>query len=120
MTSLSNDIKWNKLQAIQKLLYPLIKTEYFSNYVAGKSISPSKAKAIWKLNTWELSNKLYNIATEGFYEEDSYPYSIEPQSWADYVADCNRLALDDWGRSHNSFVRSNMEEYKDEYEYSNS
>ena len=110
MTQLSNDIKWNKIKQIEE--------ELGDTWIAYHYYSGSEKEANTKV--WELANKLYDIATKGFYEEEYFSYSMEPISYAEYIADCNRLALGDWGRDHTSFVRSQIKEYRDDYEYSNS
>ena len=117
MTQLSNDVKWNKLQEIIESILPSYQHFFYTYWINTKATVADK-----KANTkvWELANKIYDIATEGFYEEEYFPYSRDPISYAEYVADCNRLALDDWGRNHTSFVRSQIKEYRDDYDYSNS
>lgn len=59
MTQLSNDIKWNKIKAIEKQLSKLY-YDYWSGHGFGED-----AHKIAKREVWILANRIYNIATEG-------------------------------------------------------
>lgn len=57
----SNDIKWNKIKAIEKELSIIY--DYYNYFYSGCSFELSDKIA--KREVWILANKLYDIATEG-------------------------------------------------------
>lgn len=73
----SNDIKWNKIQEIEKRLheyYVYVVQQYLAHIVDDVDAAMKYASR----DVWILANKLYDIATEGIEEETDY------RSWITY------------------------------------
>lgn len=57
---LSNDIKWNKIQQIMKLIPDAAKFEMLYQYL--NVVSHSDALKLVERDTWILANQIYNVA----------------------------------------------------------
>ena len=137
MTQLSNDVKWNKLQAIQESLWTLNLYNAFYNAYG----QPEIRKEI-KRNIWLHANKLYDIATEGYKESrktTNYENTIKSldnfnkfslmtllKDWDSYFIDYQAMIsnylniISQLGNIGDTRKYKVLECFKQEYEYRNS
>lgn len=91
---MSNDVKWNKIKQIEKILRNDINYDPIDIYLQQGIYSDSEAIKLADCDIWILANKLYDIATEGFKKEwqrqSSYPIDR-----ASIVARINRVGYAD-------------------------
>lgn len=104
---MSNDIKWNKIKEIEKLLSHY----WWERYYEGTKLSADR-------ETWVLANKLYDIATEGLYiEPDKYDWIEQPEHWCDIVDRVNGLPE---YNNHPVIAYHFRDSYWERYDYANS
>jgi len=112
---LSNDVKWNKIKAIENKLIPIYAKCVQSNALKGKEI----AHKIAKLKVWLLANEIYDIATEGLTSDrygDSFPE--HPEHWTSLLKRINRVGSSKY--SEDKMKQKVIEEFWAEYDYTNS
>lgn len=83
---ISNDVKWNKIKQIESNLSEYWITIHYY-YRGNERIANQK--------TWELANKLYDIATEGCCLHHNNHNSTFPQDWRDVIEEIKYVCEDD-------------------------
>ena len=114
MTQLSNDLKWNKIKAIEKELSIIY--DYYNYYYSGCSFELSDKIA--KKEVWLLANKIYNIATEGL-EKDRY-WDCFPEHWSSLLERINRVCSSKNPEYSDKYKQQTIEDFWSKYDYANS
>ena len=112
MNQLSNDIKWNKIRAIEKELSRLY-YDYCSSHGFGED-----AHKIAKREVWILANKIYDIATEGL-EKDRY-WDCFPKHWSSLLERINRVCSSKNPEYSDKYKQQTIEDFWSKYDYANS
>ena len=112
MNQLSNDIKWNKIRAIEKELSRLY-YDYCSSHGFGED-----AHKIAKREVWILANKIYNITTEGL-EKDRY-WDCFPEHWSSLLERINRVCSSKNPEYSDKYKQQTIEDFWSKYDYANS
>jgi hypothetical protein len=112
MNQLSNDIKWNKIIAIEKELSRLY-YDYCSSHGFGED-----AHKIAKREVWILANKIYDIATEGL-EKDRY-WDCFPEHWSSLLERINRVCSSKNPEYSDKYKQQTIEDFWSKYDYANS
>ena len=112
MNQLSNDIKWNKIRAIEKELSRLY-YDYCSSHGFGED-----AHKIAKREVWILANKIYDIATEGL-EKDIY-WDCFPEHWSSLLERINRVCSSKNPEYSDKYKQQTIEDFWSKYDYANS
>jgi hypothetical protein len=112
MNQLSNDIKWNKIRAIEKELSRLY-YDYCSSHGFGED-----AHKIAKREVWIIANKIYNIATEGL-EKDRY-WDCFPEHWSSLLERINRVCSSKNPEYSDKYKQQTIEDFWSKYDYANS
>ena len=112
MNQLSNDIKWNKIRAIEKELSRLY-YDYCSSHGFGED-----AHKIAKREVWIIANKIYNIATEGL-EKDRY-WDCFPEHWSSFLERINRVCSSKNPEYSDKYKQQTIEDFWSKYDYANS
>ena len=112
MNQLSNDIKWNKIRAIEKELSRLY-YDYCSSHGFGED-----AHKIAKREVWIIANKIYNIATEGL-EKDRY-WNCFPEHWSSLLERINRVCSSKNPEYSDKYKQQTIEDFWSKYDYANS
>ena len=112
MNQLSNDIKWNKIRAIEKELSRLY-YDYCSSHGFGED-----AHKIAKREVWILANKIYDIATEGL-EKDRY-WDCFPEHWSSLLERINRVCSSKNPEYSDKYKQQTIEDFWSKYDYENS
>jgi hypothetical protein len=112
MNQLSNDIKWNKIRAIEKELSRLY-YDYCSSHGFGED-----AHKIAKREVWILANKIYDIATEGL-EKDRY-WDCFPEHWSSLLERINRVCSSKNPEYSDKYKQQTIEDFWSKYDYANS
>ena len=112
MNQLSNDIKWNKIRAIEKELSRLY-YDYCSSHGFGED-----AHKIAKREVWIIANKIYNIATEGL-EKDRY-WDCFPEHWSSLLERINRVCSSKNPEYSDKYKQQTIEDFWSKYDYENS
>lgn len=112
MNQLSNDIKWNKIRAIEKELSRLY-YDYCSSHGFGED-----AHKIAKREVWILADKIYNIATEGL-EKDRY-WDCFPEHWSSLLERINRVCSSKNPEYSDKYKQQTIEDFWSKYDYANS
>lgn len=122
----SNDIKWNKIKAIEKELPLNILDEesYLMWHGTRKGYNYEHFHKIATRKRWLLANKIYDIATENCtcFKFNPYGYSTTPISWKSNL----EKMLEDLEWRSEAFTWNHtrgynlIEEYREHYEYRNS
>jgi hypothetical protein len=112
MNQLSNDIKWNKIRAIEKELSRLY-YDYCSSHGFGED-----AHKIAKREVWILANKIYDIATEGL-EKDRY-WDCFPEHWSSLLERINRVCSSKNLEYSDKYKQQTIEDFWSKYDYANS
>ena len=112
MNQLSNDIKWNKIRAIEKELSRLY-YDYCSSHGFGED-----AHKIAKREVWIIANKIYNIATEDL-EKDRYQDCF-PEHWSSLLERINRVCSSKNPEYSDKYKQQTIEDFWSKYDYANS
>jgi hypothetical protein len=112
MNQLSNDIKWNKIRAIEKELSRLY-YDYCSSHGFGED-----AHKIAKREVWILADKIYNITTEGL-EKDRY-WDCFPEHWSSLLERINRVCSSKNPEYSDKYKQQTIEDFWSKYDYANS
>ena len=112
MNQLSNDIKWNKIRAIEKELSRLY-YDYCSSHGFGED-----AHKIAKREVWIIANKIYDIATEGL-EKDRY-WDCFPEHWSSLLERINRVCSSKNPEYSDKYKQQTIEDFWSKYDYENS
>lgn len=105
---LSNDLKWNKIKAIEEKL--ATHWDYYINLHSEDLYNIAKKKA--DLEVWILANQIYDIATEGLENlAEEVKYSEHPIHWSQLLKIINSLGSHSWGLRGHKFITSMIEEY---------
>ena len=112
MNQLSNDIKWNKIRAIEKELSRLY-YDYCSSHGFGED-----AHKIAKREVWIIANKIYDIATEGL-EKDRY-WDCFPEHWSSLLERINRVCSSKNPEYSDKYKQQTIEDFWSKYDYANS
>jgi hypothetical protein len=83
---LSNDVKWNKIQQIMKLIPDAVKFEMLYQYL--EAVSHSDALKLVNRDTWILANKIYDVAVDELEQFDEYDPDDEvclPYHYSDVI-----------------------------------
>ena len=112
MNQLSNDIKWNKIRAIEKELSRLY-YDYCSSHGFGED-----AHKIAKKEVWILADKIYNITTEGL-EKDRY-WDCFPEHWSSLLERINRVCSSKNPEYSDKYKQQTIEDFWSKYDYANS
>jgi hypothetical protein len=117
---LSNDVKWNKIQEIMKLLdviynNHLIKYQLEDHYLFDYHVAAKLAHR----DTWILANQIYDVTVDGCYCHIKItPYYDKAHHWQYTI---NRvLSLGDYGNENLEILYKFRDKYWEEYDYLNS
>lgn len=118
MSQLSNDLKWNKIKAIEKELSIIY--DYYNYFYSGSSFELSNKIA--KREVWLLANNIYNIATSNCdCRKYIKSYVTSPITWQQHVEEL--LDQLEWRRGCFSWNDTEgydlIEEAREDYEYMN-
>ena len=111
MNQLSNDIKWNKIRAIEKELSRLY-YDYCSSHGFGED-----AHKIAKREVWILADKIYNITTECL-EKDRY-WNCFPEHWSSLLERINRVCSSKNPEYSDKYKQQTIEDFWSKYDYAN-
>lgn len=115
---MSNDVKWNKIKQIEKILRNDINYDSIDIYLQQGIYSDSEAIKLADCDIWILANKFYDIATEGLYiEPDKYNWIEQPEHWCDIVDRVNGLPK---YNNHPVIAYPFRDSYWEQYDYANS
>ena len=114
MNKPSNDFKYNKIKEIEEAFYSLV---FFEVHYDNSNLHISKRNKLAKLRTWQLANKVYNIAIKELEQED-YHFSMACMHWRKVFDLVNCIGENKGDKP--KFVARFIEEYWEDYEYTNS
>lgn len=115
---MSGDLKWNKIKEIENVIGLNIEREIYDELDGAHDIPYSKYRKLVDRLVWIQANKLYDIATEGLYDNNEIDdFSRYPEHWSDVL---NRVIdLASYNNPH-YFSLSVRDVYWQQYDYLNS
>ena len=116
---LSNDVKWNKIQQIMKLIPSIIKYELLHEYYDEGLGNKEQAAKFAHRDIWILANQIYDVAVNCCYcHKEITPYYDKAHHWQGTM---NRvLSLGDYGNENLEFYLKFRDKYWEENDYLNS
>jgi hypothetical protein len=114
---LSNDVKWNKIQQIMKLIPDAVKFEMLYQYL--EAVSHSDALKLVNRDTWILANQIYDVAVDGLEDmTECFNYEAYPHLAIDTINDVINLST--WTNRKPEWYLYMRDLYWEQYEYDNS
>jgi hypothetical protein len=87
----SNDVKWNKIKLIEKIIPSIVKYEILENRYCYMTDNNDEAIKLANRDIWILANKFYDIATEGLVDPN-FSVNMYPKKWIDVIELINSIS----------------------------
>ena len=116
---LSNDVKWNKIQQIMKLIPSIIKYELLHEYYDEGLGNKEQAAKFAHRDIWILANQIYDVAVDGLDDMIEYfDYVTGVTHWSSVFNKV--LSLSEHYHSQTNWYFTLRDICWEQYEYENS